>query len=284
MITLRQKLDNPHVGFCLNSVDNSTGADGDKTVDVIARGFFTSDDGPDMYTYLDSVFAGFGSAFQNVGIRPEHIDNCLINIVDGTSATIWVNFPTIVESIAKGTVKAGMPATLDNIADARSVSFPGIEMPTKGAVVYTFQHGWRRGLYFDYPAPVNGWNRPLKDFPALAGSLHAALIFRERIQMKPDVLDRMSLTGWFPFIRLPHDLAVRLYRHFEEGWDHAPVESEIVKVVGPSIPQLLEGWSKKPLSRPTSVPLSTQSSTLRAASMRQLPTSCFRRWRESFAH
>jgi hypothetical protein len=56
----------------------------------------------------------------------------------------------------------------------------------------------------------------------------------------------MFKAGWFPFIRLPDDLAVGLYRHFQEGWDHGPLETEIVKVVGSLVPGLLSGWSAKP--------------------------------------
>lgn len=245
MIALTQTLENPLVGFCLDSVDNSQGADGDKSVSVLSRGFFTSDDGAILYTYLDGLFDCFRPALRGAGIREEAIDNCLINIVDNTSATIWVNFATRLQTIAKAAITAGQEATLNNIADVREASFPEFEMPTRGAIAYTFQHGWRRGLYFDFSMIHEEPNRALEDFSSLAGSLHAALIFRERIKMEPEVLGRMFTTGWFPFIRLPHDLALGLYRHFELGWDHSSVESEIVRVVGPSLPSLLESWSRK---------------------------------------
>lgn len=243
-------LDNPMVGFSLNSANNSGGADGARAVSVLTKGFYTSDDGAILYTYLDSLFDCFGNPLRRAGISPECLDNCLINIVDDTSVTLWVNFQTTLQTIAKTTVTAGQPVTLDNIADIRSATFPEFEMPTRGAIVYTFQQGWRRGLYFDFSMARREPNRPLADLSALLGSLHTALIFRERIKMEPSVLSRMFATGWFPFIRLPHDLAIGLYRHFEEEWDHSSVELEIVRVVGPSLGGLVEGWSRKPAFEP----------------------------------
>jgi hypothetical protein len=245
MPPIRHRLVNPLVGFCLHSANNLGGNHGDKMVEILPQGFFTSDDGPVLYTYLDNLFSALGDAFNRARVRPEVIDNCLINIVDGTDATIWVNFPTILQTVTKEAINAGDAATLNNLADVRSASFAGVEMPARGAVAYTFQHGWRRGLYFDFSMLPGEPNRNLADFPSLLGSLHTALIFRERIQMKPDVLARMFETGWFPFIRLPHDLAIGLYRHFEEAWDHTPLEDEIVKVLGPMVPALLDGWSRK---------------------------------------
>jgi hypothetical protein len=237
-------LENPIAGICLASVQGN--AEGTSRVPILPGGFFTSDDGPELYVYLDSLFNYFlAKTLARAGFRIEDIDNCLVNIVDGTNAKIWVNFPTVMQSIAKGAVTAGQPVTLDALADIRSVSFRTIPMPSHGAIAYTFQHGWRRALYFDFSMVVEEPNRPLTDLSALLGSLHAALIFRERIQMKPDILGKMFRTGWFPFIRLPNDLSTGLYRHFQENWDHAPIEEEIVRVLSPAVPTLLEGWSKK---------------------------------------
>lgn len=52
-LVLRQRLDNPIVGFATESVDNSGGAAGDKSCEVLARAFLTSDDGADLYRYLN---------------------------------------------------------------------------------------------------------------------------------------------------------------------------------------------------------------------------------------
>ena len=179
------------------------------------------------------------------GVKAEDIDNCLVNVVDGTQATISVNFPTVIASIAKTSVQQGDPVTSDSLADVRSVSFMGVEMPSRGALAYTFQHGWRRALYFDFSMSTEEPNRPLDNLPALLGSLHAGLIFRVLIELLQEILSRMFKAGWFPFIRLPNDLASGLYRHFQEGWDYAPAEADIVKVVSPLVPGLLAGWSNK---------------------------------------
>lgn len=237
----------------MESVKN-TGADGDVTAPVMTRGFFTSDDGADLYTYLDSLFVGpLGRAIGAASIRIEAIETCLVNIVNGTDATLWVNPAVKLAIIPKTSVQAGTVAYLDDVADVRSVEFPGVEMPSKGAVIYTFQHRWRRGLYFDFPmyGPHGSEaNRPLKDLGALFGSYHAALMLRERIRMEPDVLEKMFAAGWFPFVRLPQDLAVSIYRHFEQGWDHASVEDEIVRTLRSSITQFATRWSSRPQFAP----------------------------------
>lgn len=192
----------------------------------------------------------FRVAFETAGLHPENISHCLINIVDGVEATLWVNFATVLGTIAKKTVNAGESATIDSLADVRSASFPHVDLPVRGAVVYVFQDGWRRGLYFDFSMIQADPNRPIEDFDKLAGSLHAALIFRERIQMKPEVLGRMAQAGWFPFIRLPHRLSTGLYRDFELGWEHANVEAEIIRELSPIVPTFLDAWAKKPAFAP----------------------------------
>jgi hypothetical protein len=244
-LTISVDLNGPLGGFSLASARPG------EQLTVQRRGFLTSDTGALLYTCLDSLFFGpFGAALRGEGVRAEDIDNCLVNVVDGTKATLWLNFPTVIDSIAKTSLKVGDPITSDSIADVRGVSFQGVEMPARGAIAYTFQLGWRRALYFDFSMATEDPNRPLENLPALLGSLHAALIFRERIQMQPEILGRMFKAGWFPFIRLPDDLAVALYRRFQEGWDHAPAEADIIKGVSPMVPGLLTGWSSKAAFKP----------------------------------
>jgi len=226
-------------GFARNAVRGG----GDVNVEV--RGFYTSDDGPLLYTYLDGLFAVFARSLQEAGVPLEAIGNCLINVVDGNTATLWVNQPVGLQVIPKRAIQAGEEVTLDDIADIRDLNL-GIELPTKGAIAYTFLHGFRRGLYFDFPIGNDDVNRPLTDLEAALGSCHAALVLRERIRMDPDVLKRMFATGWFPFARLPHDLVMELYRDLENNWDHADTEAKIVAAVSASAESWVESWSRKP--------------------------------------
>ena len=241
------KLDNPPAGFSLASVQ--TGND----VPILGKGFFTSDDGPLLYTYLDSFFGSeIGAGLVRACIRPEDVNTALVNVVDGTTAKVWINFPTKLTVVPKRPIQGGDVVMLNDIADVRDLTLVGIELPTFGALAYTFQAGWRRGFYFDFSMnhPPAEPNRPLENVAALLGSLHAALLLRERIQMAPGVLEKMFASGWFPFARLPHDLVVALYRDFQEGWDHRTTEEEIVRAVSPEVPAFLKSWTNKPAFAP----------------------------------
>lgn len=248
-IMLTAELDHVPVGFALENV--KSGPEGGETLSVRSRGFYTSDDGPELYTYLDNMFSHLlGKAMGAAGVSFEHINNCLVNITNGTVARIWINLPVALGCIPKSRLVNGQRVVLDDIADVREARF-GIELPKCGSVAYTFQHGWRRGFYFNFNVfSGEGPDEPLEDLSKLFGSLHAALILRERIRMSEDVLERMSQAGWFPFIRLPHDLAMSLYRHFDIGWAWSDAESQIVRAMSANVQAWTDAWASKPVFEP----------------------------------
>ncbi len=240
-ITLTTTVQEGLAGFAMKS------GQGGEHVPICQRGFFTSDDGPEVYTYLDEFYQGIlGGALRAAKIDVADINDCLVNIVDGTKATLWINHPTVLNIVAKGDVQAGQEVTLDQVADVRGVALRGIDMPKMGAIAYTFQNAWRRGFYFDFSMIRDEPNRPLPEVRGLLGSLHAALMLRDRIRMEPATLAKMFEAGWFPFIRLPQELLLSLYRHFGEGWDPKSVEDDIVRDLSPAIPQWIESWRRKP--------------------------------------
>lgn len=239
-ITLTTRVQEGLAGFAMNS------AQGGERVNILRRGFFTSDDGPDLYTYLDDLFQRvLGHALGAARVDVSDINSCLVNIVDGTKATLWINHPTVLTIVAKGDVKPGQPVALDQVADVRAVALPGIEMPSMGAIAYTFQHEWRRGFFFDFSMLPEEPDRPLADVGALLGSYHAALMLRDRIRMEPATLSTMFAAGWFPFIRLRQELLMSLYRHFAEGWEHRSVEDELVRNLSPEVPAWIDSWREK---------------------------------------
>lgn len=238
------KLPDRIVGMMMNS------ARGGETAQVLPRGFFTSDDGAVLYTFLDSFFdcvlAHGGSP------RPEQIGSAFVSIVNGTDATAIVNADVQLKIVAKKAVKAGDPVFLDHVADIGEASFPGYAFPSTGAIAYVFQHGWRRGFYFDFTAnrldaPKD---KPLGDVASLLGSLHSALMLRDRIRMEEAVLVRMAAAGWFPFSRLSTKHALGLYRHFENKWEPEQPVNEILAELGPEIGNIVEGWASKPAYQP----------------------------------
>lgn len=249
-ITLSGKLDLVPAGFAMEAV--KSGPEGGESVQVLSSGFYTSDDGPELYNYLDQLFVNvLGRIVLSTGIRIDDIKNCLVSITYGVNVTIWLNFSTTLNVIPKRALTQGQSVSLDDIADVRAASFPNIDLPTCGSIAYTFQHGWRRGFYFNFvPFLGEGPEEAHGDLPKLFGSLHAALLLRERIRMDDAVLEKMSRAGWFPFIRLPHDLAMHLYKHFEIGWDHSEVEGQIIRALSPSIEEWTNAWTKKPVFAP----------------------------------
>ncbi|WP_437276046.1 hypothetical protein WME90_33010 [Sorangium sp. So ce375] len=249
-VMLTGELDMVPVGFAMENV--KSGPEGGQSVKILPRGFYTSDDGPELYTYLDQLFVALlGRTVLSRGVRIEDIDNCLVNVVYGTHVKVWINFPTKLTFVAKGELANGHPVALDDIADVREAHFPGIELPDCGSIAYTFQHGWRRGFYFDFVDYLGeGPEEARHNLPKLFGSLHTALLLRERIRMSADVLDKMSRAGWFPFVRLPHEIAMDLYRHFEIGWDYSSIEAQIVRVLSGNIQNWIKEWANKPVFAP----------------------------------
>ncbi len=217
---------------------------------VLGRGFFTSDDGAILYTFLDSFFdAVIGHAGL---VRPEDIQTAFVSILDGTSATLILNPPVQLDVIGKVAIQAGRTVGLDDVADIAKASIPGFSFPDRGAFAYIFQHGWRRGFYFDLTAHAPGADqfKPLGDIGVLLGSLHAALMLRDRVRMTPDMLGKMARAGWFPFTRLTQALAMALYQDFVNDWDYDKTEQRIVDEVGPQLPAIVDGWASRPAFAP----------------------------------
>jgi hypothetical protein len=234
----------PVIGFSLSC------GRGGESVKVQERGFFTSDDGPELYTFLDSFYQCV--LRHGVPLGPEQITTVLVSIVDGTKVTAVVNPPLELDVLTKEDTKNGAPVYYDQLADIVGTRIPGYELPTKGAIAYVFQHGWRRGFYFDFRA--NSREVPkettLGDVPALLGSLHAALLLRDRARMDLATVQKMAVAGWFPFTRLPNAHALSLYRHIENNWDPAEPIAAILKEMTPQIGSMVESWGRKPAFAP----------------------------------
>lgn len=227
-----------------------TSAKGGEAVQVQSRGFYTSDDGPQLYAILDSIL---NSVLRpGVPLPPEAINSVFVSIVGGTKATAIVNPPLVLSVLAKGDVQAHHAVLLDHIADVAEAQISGYEFPSTGAIVYLFQHGWRRGFYFDFSAhaPEAPKDKPLGDVAALLGGLHAALVLRDRVRMDPTVLRKMAAAGWFPFTRLSNASVLALYRHFENDWEPTEPAAAILAEVGPQVVAMVEAWASKPAFTP----------------------------------
>ncbi len=237
-------LSDPIMGITLNSARNG------EAVQVQSRGFFTSDDGPELYTFLDAFYDVVLAP--GVPLQREHIQSAFVSIIDGTKATAIINAPTVLGAFAKGAVEKGERVTTDHLADIAAATIRGYDFPECGAIAYLFQSGWRRGFYFDFTAhDVNPpSDRPLGNVSALLGSLHSALMLRERVRMDSSVLRELAASGWFPFTRLPERLARALYLDAENKWELGETASAIVHELGPQVGAIVEAWASKPAFAP----------------------------------
>jgi len=233
----------PMIGVTLSS------ARGGEQVQVQSRGFYTSEDGSELYTFLDSFYECVLA--HGIPLPPERIQTAFVSITEGTSVTAILNHPLELTVLTKAAAKAGDAVFYDHLADIAEARIPGYELPERGAIAYLFQHGWRRGFYFDFTAHAsNQFDAPLGNVPALLGSLHAALLLRDRVRMDPSVLRKMAAAGWFPFTRLGKTQVVDLYRHFENDWDAAQPVGAILKEVGSRIGAIVDEWAVKPAFAP----------------------------------
>lgn len=232
-------IDLPIVGLAMNS------ARGGETVNVETRAFYTSDDGPLLYTHLDAFYGTILA--RGVPLRPEQLHTVLVSITDGINVTAIVNPRVVLNALSKGAIEAGSPVLGDHLADISSMLIPGYPFPSRGAVALLMQHGWRRGFYFDFTANAPGVRADdsLGDLSVLFGSLYAAMMFRERLDMEQAILEKMARAGWFPFTRLTSASAMGLYRHFENNWDPREAIAGIVQELTPQIGAIVESWSHK---------------------------------------
>lgn len=237
-------LENILAGF---SLENARGLD---HVRVQNQGFYTSDDGPVLYTLLDEIYEAL---LRHVTDLPtEMIRTVLVNLKRRRGAVL-INPPVELAVLTKRNVVQGEAVYRDDPADVVAARFPGYELPCEGSLIFIFQHQWRRGLYFDLRDASDSTDAPLHplgDVGALLGSLYGALWHRDRIRMEQSVLEKMATDGWFPFTRLSIKLATELYRHYELDWDTTEVKGAILREISPQIRTIVESWSAKPAFDP----------------------------------
>jgi hypothetical protein len=220
-------------------------------VNVAQRALVTSDDGPHVYQYLDSMMtSSFAPLLE--GIPVEQVTGLLINIVDGKHATGWINPPLLGGNvIPREALKAGDPVGHDQLLQIAEVSLGGVAPePSEGAIVYACRVGWRTGLYFDFSMLRSEPRRPIENLRALIGQVHTILTLRQRLKFTDFVLKALYEQGWFPFIGLPMTLVVEMYNAAQNKWPLADLEAKVVEAVSPRVPVMVETWKGKEVFLP----------------------------------
>jgi hypothetical protein len=216
-------------------------------VKVAQRGTFTSDDGPHVYTFLDAFVrtAAFAPLFQGLDLAA--VTGFLINVVNRTEVTAWINPPVLAGSvISREPIMVGSPIFAEQIAQISEVELGGVDPePTEGATVYACRVGWRLGLYFDLSMLDPEPRRPIENLRRRLGQVHTLLSLRDRLRFTDIQLRKLYEQGWFPFIGLAGQQILALYHASENGWPLNDLEREIVEAISPRVPAMIETWKQK---------------------------------------
>ncbi|RYD72042.1 MAG: hypothetical protein EOP84_23850, partial [Verrucomicrobiaceae bacterium] len=123
-------LENPLAGFSLES------ARGLEHVRVQNQGFYTSDDGPMLYTLLDEIYEVI---LRHVTDLPTETIRTVIISLRRQRGSVLINPAVELAILAKRNVVQGEAVYRDDPADVVAARFPGYEIPNEGAIIFIFQ-------------------------------------------------------------------------------------------------------------------------------------------------
>lgn len=175
---------------------------------VSQRAFLTdNDDGTFFYSCLDQISRLFLREWMiRERTNESSISNCLILMSNLNSAKVYINFPTIMNIIARRRINSGDPIAREDIADIREIVFgdPEIKDADFQAIIYIFSIGWKRGLFYDFTSMIKGSSDALSinSIRTLLASFYAYIIFPEIHKIYPEIKETLTRDGWFPFIRI----------------------------------------------------------------------------------
>lgn len=217
-------------GFCAESARGGP-------VRVVARELVTStDDGPLLEERLTAVSESIlGNAPQR--LNESCINHFLVIVHRGGRTQVWVNEPLTMVTRTKREVKAGDPATVDELADILDVD-PGVSVPNAAGYLFMFSYGWHRALYFDLRALHDA--APSVTAPRALGRAYAYFLNRIRFPLMEEDWQRLREQCWFPFTSLPERLLQRMVRQVQAEWsvdELLPDITETVRTI--TIPQQL---------------------------------------------
>ena len=167
-------------------------------VEILSRASITSDQ-PEFYIYIEQICNIF---LNPKGILINNVYQFLILIHEDLSADLYINdFPVAIECCSKRDIKKGEMIHENDIADIRSLKFPGFEIKEIDKVIYCFKAGWKFGLFFDL---VRNGKLDNKALYLSLGTLYRNLSFQYVYEVleSETQFNEMMKDGWFPFIEL----------------------------------------------------------------------------------
>lgn len=183
-------------------------------IEMIVRGFFTSDQ-KEFYDYMKQT----SSIFLNNIQWAHQVNNFLILIHQDQTADVYVNdFPIIYEGMLKRNCQAGEMLRLQDIADIRSLKFPGIEINKTDNVILSFRWGWKFGLFFDLMQWEKGHCLDIDSLHRELGWHYKRLMFQSEyavLENRP-TFQQMLGDGWFPFVQIIGGEFAELSRFYKD--------------------------------------------------------------------
>lgn len=211
------------VGFSKNNAKK-----GDK-VEVLFRGYLTTDEGESLFQILDE----FGRVFLSKELGRRHLTlpvvrSCFV-VVRKDSARVFVNPSFSLEVTGKKKVPPGTAVSDADIADIEALDITGVTVAPEEGFLFAYFCGWRPAIYFDLqPLAETGHKRGAQVRHLLARA-YADTAFHEMFRADDSILRKMYEDGWYPFVRLVPREFRSLYKAYEAGFDAKEEEVKILK-------------------------------------------------------
>lgn len=224
-------------GYAVQSVNAYGCSDGEKSVDLITRGFFTTEDGGAIVQKLDGLSHAmlYPAGLNNRDIAS--IERLLIILHRDRSVDVYINEPSMIIAVQlKKNVERlseGELVAFDAIEHIIELEFDGIKIPNNCGFIWVFSFGWRKGYLFDLTPLGNedgtqDITRKYELGPALADA-YSYLMNQEMLNTDQETWEELFRQDWFPFLILTDGLRKKMISHAKERWPIDQMEDEIVE-------------------------------------------------------
>lgn len=232
------QLDELPAGLSTNS------ARGGEQVQVLVRGFASTEDGATLITWLDGLVSPL---LRKLSPPPwsSQVDHLVALLRRNKTATVFVNELKFISEVrTKRAVSAGSPILIDDVADFGRLRIEGVEIPNDVGLIVLLSSGWRKGLYFDFAA-LDG-SEQMKDVTAVLGSVWGYLCFQDRLAVTEEQWARLLDDGWFPFVGLKTAHLRNLLCQVSAGWN----PDELLPVVADDLKSRCSDFAARARSLP----------------------------------
>ncbi len=208
----------------------------------------TSDDAM-FHTISDNIGKVLIHAAQANGafVNPEHVGNILLVIRSDNSAEIWADTATIVlDAVLNRPAQGGTALYQRDVSDISGMWFPEVSIAAEDRILCLFRVKWSFALFFDFGC--NG----LLDISAARrdlGTLYRRLFYRHLYEMMDNEvnMDRLAMSGWFPFAEIVGSEFSEIARHFNSGLSLSSVEDKILDSFSDDrVEKVFSRWMTKP--------------------------------------